>query len=91
MSQIKYMQSKIEDLKILIDNMVVIYALNNFNSQFCPYLTILNYKTRQKAQFSILFKLTKSLEDEKKRLKNKSTTNANFAKKITLKSVNYGN
>lgn len=91
MSQIKDVQNKIEDLKILIDNAVVIYAFNNFDSQFCLYLTILNYKARQKAQFPILFELTKSLEDEEKRLKNKSTTSTNFAKKAKSKLVNHGN
>lgn len=43
------MQSEIEDLKILIDDAVVIYAFNNFNSQFCPYLTMLNHKAPKKA------------------------------------------
>lgn len=90
MSQIKDAQSKIKDLKILIDNSIVTYTLNNFNSQFRPYLTILNYKTKQKVQLLTLFKLTKSLENKELRLKNKNTISAHFAKKAKLKSASHG-
>lgn len=40
----KDVQSKINDLKILINDAVVIYIFNNLNFQFYPYFIILNYK-----------------------------------------------
>lgn len=91
MSQIKDAQSEIEDLKISIDDAVVIHAFNNLSSSFHPYLMILNHKTRQKAQLLILFKFIKSLEDKKLRLKNESTANTNFVQKAKSKLANHGN
>ena len=79
MSQIKDVRSEIDDLKILMVDAIVIHALNNFDSQFRPYLTILNHKARQKVQLSTLSELTKSL-DKQLRLKNQSIASANFAK-----------
>ncbi len=61
MSQIKDARSEIEDLKITMDNAVIIHALNNLDFQFRPYLTILNHEARQKAQLPTLSELTKSL------------------------------
>lgn len=90
MSKIKDVRSKIEDLKISMDDADVIYALNNLNSQFRPYFTILNHEAQQKAQIPTLSRLTKSFKDEELRLKNKSTTSVNFAKKAKSKSANYG-
>ena len=89
MGQIKNAQSKINDLKILMDNAIVIYALNNLDSQFCLYLTILNHEARQKEKLPMLSELTKNLEDEELRLKNKDTASANFAKKSKLKLASY--
>ena len=91
MSQIKDARSEIEDLKISMDDAIVIHALNNLDSQFRPYLTILNHEARQKAKLPTLSELTKSLEDEELRLKNESTASANFAKKGKSKSTSYGN
>ncbi len=91
MSQIKDPRSKIEDLKILIDDAIVIHALNNLDSQFRPYLTILNHEARQKAQLPTLSELTKSLEDEELLLKNESTASINFAKKAKSKSSSHRN
>lgn len=90
MSQIKDARSEIEDLKITIDNAVVIHALNNLDSQFCPYFTIFNHEARQKAQLPTLSELTKSLEDKEERPKNKSTASANFAKKAKFNLANHG-
>ncbi len=82
MSQIEDARSEIENLKISMDNAIVIHALNNLDSQFRLYLTILNHEARQKAQLPTLSELTKILEDEELRLKNESTTSANFAKRL---------
>ncbi len=90
MSQIKDVRSKIEDLKISMDNVIVIHALNNLDSTFRLYLMIMNHEARQKAQLPTLSELTKSLEDEELRLKNKSTASANFAKKAKPKSAIHG-
>ena len=91
MSQIKDAWSEIEDLKILLDDVIVIHALNNLNSWFCPYLTILNYEVRQKAKLFTLSELIKSLENKEFWFKNKSTASANFAKKGKSKLTSYGN
>ncbi len=90
MSQIKDARSEIEDLKISMDD-AVIHALNNLDSKFRPYLTILNHQARQKAQLPTLSELTKSLEDEELRVKNESTASANFAKKAKSNSASHGN
>lgn len=90
-SQIKDVQSKIEDLKISIKDAIVIHAVNKFDSQFRPYLMILNLEARQEAQLLILFKLTKSLEDKELELKNKNIANANFAKKEKSKLTSHRN
>ncbi len=74
-----------------MDDAIVIHALNNLDSQFWPYFTILNHEARQKAQLPTLSELTKSLEDEELRLKNESTASANFAKKAKSKSASHGN
>lgn len=91
MSQIKDAQSEIEDLKISMNNLILIYALNNFDFQFRPYLTILNHKARQKARLPTLSKLTMNLEDEKLGLKNESNNSANFAKMAKSKLASHGN
>lgn len=82
------MQSKIEDLKILIDDIIVIHTLNNLNSQFCPYLIMLSHEKQQKPNF--LYYL-KSSENKELRLKNKSIVIVNFVIKAKLKSASYGN
>ena len=64
MSQMKDVQGKIEDLKISIDDAIVIHALNNLDSQIWPYLMIIHHKTWQKAQLPTLSELTKSLKDK---------------------------
>ena len=90
MSQIKDVQSEIDNLKISMDDVIVIYALlNSLDFQFCAYFIILNYKARQKEKLHTLPKLTKSLEDEELRLKNKGTASANFAKKTKLKLASH--
>ena len=80
--QIKDAGSEIKDVKISIDDAIVIHALNNFDSQFCPYLLILNYEAQQKAKLPTLLELIKNVEDDELRLKNVSTTSGNFAKKV---------
>ncbi len=89
-SQIKDARSKIEDLKISMDDAIVIHTVNNLDSQFWPYLTILNHETRQKAQLPKLSELTKSLEYKELRLKNQRSASANFAKKAKSKSASHG-
>ena len=74
-----------------MDDAIVIHALNNLNSQFWPYLTILNHEARYKAQLPTLSELTKSFKDQKLRLKNESTASANFAKKAKSKSASHEN
>ncbi len=72
-----------------MDDAIIIHALNNLDSQFRLYLTILNHEARQKAQLPRLSEFTKSLEDKELRLKNKSTASANFAKKAKPKSASH--
>ena len=74
-----------------MDDAIVIHALKNLDSQFPPYLTILNHETEQEAQLLTLSELTKSLEYNELRLKNESTTSANFAKMAKLKSASHKN
>lgn len=78
-------------MQILIDDAVVIYAFNNLDFQFCLYLTILNDEAQLKAEHPSLSEHTNCLEDEELQLKNKTTTNANFAKKVKPKSAIYSN
>lgn len=89
MNQIKDAKSKMDDLKILINNAIVIHSFNNLDSQFGPYLTILNHEVRQKEKLPILSELIKSLEDKELRFKNKGTTSTNFAKKSKLKLASH--
>ena len=91
MSQMKDAQAEIDDLKISMDDAIVIHALNNFDFHFRPYLTILKHEARQKAQLPTLSKITKTLEDEELRLKNENTASANFAKKAKSRSAGHKN
>lgn len=79
MSCIKDASAKIEDLKINISKAVVIYALNNLDSHFWPYLAILSHNAWQKEAFSTLSKLTKTLKDDQMHLLNKNKGTVNYA------------
>lgn len=64
MSQIKDAIATIKDLKISISKVAIIYALNNFDSYFRPYLAILSHDVQEKKKLSTLGKLIKTLKDK---------------------------
>lgn len=56
--------AKIEDLKINISETASIYAFNNLDSYFQPYLAILRHDAWENDKLSILSELIKALEDK---------------------------
>ena len=79
MNQIKDIAAKIEGLKISISEAIVIYALNNLDSHFRPFLAIFSHDAQQKQALPILSKLIKTLEDEQMRFSNENKNSANYA------------
>lgn len=86
-SRIKDVSPKIEDLKINISKAIVIYALNNLDSQFQSYFAILSYNAREKEKLPILSELTRTLEDEQMYLSNENRRTANYAYSSKPKKV----
>ena len=87
MSQIKDIAAKIKGLKISISEVIVIYAFNNLNSHFQPYLAILSHNAQQKEALLTPSKPTKTLKDEQIRFSNENKRIANYAHSSKLKKT----
>ncbi len=79
MSCIKDTAADIDNFKISISEVVVIYSPKNVDSQVWPYLAIMNHHSWEKEKLRTLSDLLKILEDEKMGLSNQDKGIANFA------------
>lgn len=64
MTKICNVKSEIEDLEIIIDEAITIQVLNFLDLFFAQFLSIFNYKAREKEKLSLFKNFTKFLEDE---------------------------
>lgn len=85
MSYINDTSAKINDLKINISKAIVIYAFNNFNLHFEPYLAILSHNIQEKKKLSNISELTKTLTDEQMYLSNENREIVNYTRNLKPK------
>ena len=81
------MKSEIEDLKIIMDEAIIIQVLNSLDFSFAQFLGILSYDAREKEQLLTLKSLAKFFEDKKLQIKNQDKATANYAKQFRKKKT----
>lgn len=75
-SKIRDVTSEMTDLKITMDEAIIIHTLNSLDDHFKPYLAILSHDAREKENLRTLETLSRALEDEELRLANQWQSNA---------------